>query len=88
MNSDLKTRFEFNNANAYNGLSIVPSKMIALLNTCKSGDQSWKQKLKIFMDFYKDDLPNPVALDAELELWHKYWESFEGSRPDTGCFYT
>ena len=37
----------------------------------------------IFTDFYKDDLPNPLALDAELELWLKYWESFEGSRTDS-----
>ena len=37
----------------------------------------------IFTDFYKDDLPNPLALDAELELWLKYWEIFEGSRPDS-----
>ena len=48
LNSDYKTRFEFNSVNSYNGLSIVPSKMIALFNTCKSGDQSWKQKFKIF----------------------------------------
>ena len=83
LKSDLKTRFEFNGVNAYNGLSIVPSKTIALLNTCKSCDQSWKQKFKMFIDFYKNDLPNPLALDAELELWLKYWEIFEGSRPDS-----
>ena len=56
--------FQFNSVNAYNGLSIVPSKMIALLNTCKFDDQSWKYKLKIFIDFYKDDLQNPLALDV------------------------
>ena len=43
LNSDFKNRFEFNSVNAYNGLSIVPSKIIASLNACKSGDQSWKQ---------------------------------------------
>ena len=44
LNSDLKTRFDFSNVNAYYGLSVVPSKMISLLDTLKSDVQSWKEK--------------------------------------------
>ena len=71
LNSDLKTRYDFSNVNAYNGLCVVPSKMISLLNTSKPGAQSWKDKFKLFTFFYEDDLPNPLALDAEMELWQK-----------------
>ena len=85
LNSDLKTRFDFSNVNAYYGLSVVPSKIISLLDTSKSDVQSWKEKFKIFTNFYEDDLPNPLALDAELELWQKYWETYKGSRPDSAA---
>lgn len=83
LNSELKTRFDMDSVNAYYGLSIVPSKMIALVNSFQSGQQTWKEKFKIFANLYEDDIPNPLALDAELELWQKYWESFQGSRPDS-----
>lgn len=85
LNSDLKTRFDFSKVNAYYGFSVVPSKMISLLNTSNSDDQSWKEKFKIFTNFYEDDLPNALALDAELELWQKYWETYQGSRPDSAA---
>ncbi|XP_046841797.1 52 kDa repressor of the inhibitor of the protein kinase-like [Xenia sp. Carnegie-2017] len=26
---------------------------------------------------FTDDLPNPIALDGELELWETYWKSKE-----------
>ena len=47
--------------NAYNGLSIVPAKMITL----KNSENSWKEKLKTFCHFYEDDFPNPLALDGD-----------------------
>ena len=31
-----------------------------------SGFQDWKEKFKIFIKFYEDDLPNPLAFDGEL----------------------
>ena len=30
---------------------------------------------------YDDDFPNPLALDAEMELWQKYWETISDSSP-------
>ena len=38
--------------------------MISMLTA--SGSQDWKGKFKIFINFYEDDLPNPLALDGEL----------------------
>ena len=38
----------------------------------------WKEEFK---SFYYDDLPNHLVLDAELSLWHTYWESYTGPCP-------
>ena len=81
LNLDLKTRFDFSTINSYYGLSIVPSKMISMLTA--SGSQDWKEKFKLFINFYEDDLSNPLALDGELDLWQSYWETYQGSRPDS-----
>ena len=59
LNSNLKKRFDINSVNAYYGLSIVPTKMISLLN--KPGTLSWLQKFKIFSNLYASDLPNPLG---------------------------
>jgi hypothetical protein len=42
----------------------------------------WKNQFKTVADFYIDDLPNPLALDAELMSWSTYWETHEGPHPD------
>ena len=58
----LDTRFDFNSINVYKGLSIVPAKMQSLL----SNGIDWKDEFMIAANFYHDDLPSPLALDAEL----------------------
>ena len=80
LNSALQARFDVNSVQVYNGLSIVPTKLISLANK----DIDWKGNFKLFTDFYFDDFPNPLALDAELELlWAKYWESHQGPCPNS-----
>jgi hypothetical protein len=37
----------------------------------------WIEEFKTVATFYYDDLPNPLALDAELSLWDTYWTTFE-----------
>ena len=32
----------------------------------------WKEKCSIFANFIKDDLPNALLLDSELDLWEAY----------------
>ena len=49
------------------------------------GNNKWKEDFKRFVEFYLDDLPNPMALDAEIDLWEKYWETYNGSRPANAC---
>ena len=36
----------------------------------------------IAANFYRDDLPNPLALDAEMFQWQTYWEIFKGPLPN------
>ena len=78
LQSSLDTRFNLESINVYKGLSIVPAKMLSL--TEKGVD--WKEQFKTASNFYYDDLPNPLALDAELFQWQTYWETFLGPPPD------
>ena len=80
MNSEMCSRFQPISLNAYNGLSIAPAKMVSLISI---GKVNWKEKFKSFATFYQDDLPNPLGLNAELQLWERYWMDFKGTRPET-----
>ena len=78
LQSSLDRRFDLDSINVYKGLSIVPVKMLSLI---KKGID-WKEQFKTAANFYHDDLPNPLALDAELFQWQIYWETFIGPHPD------
>jgi hypothetical protein len=69
----LQARFDIDSVNVYKGLSIVPSKMLSLTRD----GIDWIEEFKTVATFYYDDLPNPLALDAELSLWDTYWTTFE-----------
>ena len=77
LNLSLKTRFDTDSINVYKGLCIVPAKMISFI----SQGVDWKAQFKTVACFYHDDLPNPLALDAELSLWSTYCTTFKGPRP-------
>ena len=81
LNSDLNSRFDLSSINVINGLSIIPSKMISLIN--ETGMTGWKEAFKKFSDFYEEDFPNLLALDGELELWQTYWVSNKSSCPNS-----
>ena len=71
LNSELRDRFDTSTMVAYEGLCLIPSKLISLLD--KHTKLNWKERFHCFANFYEDDLPNLLALDAELDLWEKYW---------------
>ena len=52
--------------------------MMASINNAKGG-HSWKGK------FNAIDLPNFTALDGELELWERYWATYNETLPDNCC---
>ena len=78
INSALQHRFDTDSVNVYKGLSVVPTKMMSL----KEKGQDWRDDFKVVTNFYVDDLPYPLALDAELSLWTTYWETYRGLLPD------
>ncbi|XP_046855866.1 52 kDa repressor of the inhibitor of the protein kinase-like [Xenia sp. Carnegie-2017] len=66
LQSSLESRFDLESVNVYKGLSIVPTKMMSMTRD----GVDWKEPFKTVANFYYDDLPNPLALDAELRLWN------------------
>ena len=80
LNSDLIQRFDLDSCRIYKGLSVIPVNLLSFLN--HPTEKSWKEDFKSFVEFYLDDFPNSMALDGEMELWEKYWETYKGCLPD------
>ena len=77
----LDYRFDSSKTEAiFNGFVIVPAKLIAIVQQPEKGH--WKEKFLLFANFIRDDLPNALSLDSELDLWETYWISYKGSLPD------
>ena len=78
---ELDYRFDSSKTEAiFNGFVIVPVKLIAIVHQPEKGH--WKEKFSLFADFVRDDLPNTLSLDSELDLWKTYWISYRKSLPD------
>ena len=43
---------------------------------------NWRGKFSLFADLFKDDFPFPKALEAELDLWGRYWLESKDCHPD------
>ena len=80
LNSELRDRFDTSTMVAYEGLCLIPSKLISLLN--KHTKLNWKERFHCFANFYEGDLPNILALDAELDLWEKCWVTYKDCHPN------
>ncbi|XP_065651277.1 52 kDa repressor of the inhibitor of the protein kinase-like [Hydra vulgaris] len=81
VSTSISTRFKSETVAAYKGLSIIPFNIISFLKRPKT-QLCWRKQFEIFYDFYINDFPNISALNGELVLWEKYWESFSGTIPD------
>nr|XP_047139004.1 52 kDa repressor of the inhibitor of the protein kinase-like [Hydra vulgaris] len=79
--TSISTRFKSETVAAYKGLLIIPFNIISFLKRPKT-QLCWRKQFETFCDFYIDDFPNISALNGELVLWEKYWESFSGTIPD------
>ena len=78
---ELDYRFDSSKTEAiFNGFVTVPAKLIAIVHQPEKG--YWKLKCSLFANFIRDDLPNALSLDSELDLWELYWISYRGSLPD------
>ena len=56
------------------------AKLIAIVHQPEKGH--WKEKLSLFANLIRDNLPNALPLDSEIDSWEKYWISYRGSLPD------
>ena len=63
----------------YQGLVIIPSKMLYLNSLEKSRETSlhWKRQFESFVNFYCGDFPNPSGIPEELDVWLRYWTKIE-----------
>ena len=78
---ELDERFDSSKTVAiFNGFVIVPAKLIAIVQQPEKGH--WEDKFSLFANFIRDDLPNALSLDSELDLWKTYWISCKESLPD------
>ena len=60
---------------AYIVLSLVP-------DTIRS-DTEWRERVKNVANLYESDLPSPLTLQVELDLWESKWSLWEGDLPST-----
>ena len=79
LSTELETRYDFTSVNFYNGFVIIPEKLVSMYYH----EQDWKSIFLEFSRFYYDDLPNPVNLDAELNLWESHWLEPNNELPNT-----
>ena len=77
LNLELARRFKESSTNVCYVLHIIPSKFISFLSHSKSGSARCQDKFTLFATMFTDDLPSPIALDGELELWKTNWKSKE-----------
>ena len=78
---ELDYRFDSSKTEAiFNGFVIVPAKLIAIVQQPEKSH--WKEKFSLFANFVRDDLPNALSLDSELDVLETYWISYKGSLLD------
>ena len=77
----LDYRFDSSKTEAiFNGFVIVPAKLIAIVQQPEKCHR--EENFSLFASFIRDDLPNALSLDSELDLWKTYWISCKESLPD------
>ena len=76
--TQLNVRFDIVSVMAYDGLVIVPVKVLPLYH--KKID--CRQKFRLFAEFYRSDLRCCKTLEAKLDLWEVYWLNDASCHPD------
>ena len=71
LQSQINDRFSEESLTAYSGLYLVPQFLVTSKE--RDGENVWKDKVKKFANFYKNDFPSYLTLEAELDLWENYW---------------
>ena len=72
LKEELITRFSKDSLILYNGLYLIPSKIVSMES---SQHEPLKKLCKSLFLFYWDDLPYPMRVEAEIDLWEEMWKS-------------
>ena len=71
----LASRFEDDVSVCYKGFSVIPFILLAT-------DPIWKDNVREFCNYYRQDIPNYAGLPAELLLWERMWKGKKDRRED------
>ena len=67
--SQMKLRFSTHHLVRAKGFALVP----AIMKEQSDDAKRWSANVKSFLDNCKSDLPHPLGIDAELDLWRMHW---------------
>ena len=71
----LESRFEDAVFVCYKGFSVIPSILLAT-------NPIWKDNVREFCNYYRQDIPNNAGLPGELLLWVRMWKGKTDRRED------
>lgn len=76
--SELNDRFD-HSLTPYHGLVVISSRLLFLVKSEQKDPPkfSWKDQFQTFVNFYRNDFPNPSAISNELDIWVRYWQKVE-----------
>ena len=72
LKEELKTRFSKDSLILYSGPYLIPSKIVSMES---SQHEPLKTLCKSLFSFYWDELPYPMHVEAEIDLWEEMWKS-------------
>ena len=73
LEQELKSGFSNDTLACYSGVYLIPSKIISMEGSLRQ--KPLKELYLPLLTFYRDDLPFPSRVEAELDLWEEYWLS-------------
>ena len=79
--NQLEIRFDSSSMISYQGISIVPSKLISSFYS--NNNINWRESFRCFVNFYEDDFPKLQVLKGELDAWERFWVAYKKSHPNT-----
>ena len=77
--TEMKSRFDKAHMVSYQGLYIIPSKIIS----SHEKHFDWRTPFQAFVNFYEDDFPSIFNLQGELDIWENVWLNSEKSIPNS-----
>ena len=77
--TQMQAKFDTSSMIPYEGLSVIPSKVIQSRFSCSGFD--WSVGFKRFVEFYEDDFPYIAAIEGEMHAWESFWSTYDKPFP-------